>query len=299
MIPPMVSYLTFNRMGLTIRNLSALLKTAEDFELHIIDSNSKDDTWEFIQSLSDSRIKSKTKFEVNYGPIYGVNYNLARRKPDQYFITLDSDVCIYTQDWITRFMRVFEKFPEVGLLGVKREWPYPGYMPPTVQRERNGVTFLQLRDGKVGARLDFIPGHLQCLRPELIKVTGYWSEECHYGDGELSVRVNNYTPFKAGFVTDISIDMIQVISCDSCEGMNMCKLDRVSNTCFSIRNSRYKNVEFAHLFNWKYVEFFKELETGRRPVYCASIHDPESTRNTIYNSGWAQENFKYYADNAN
>lgn len=299
MTPPLVSYSTFNRMGLTVRSLQALLKTTDDFELHIIDNNSQDDTWEFIQSLSDSRIKSKTKFPVNAGPIYAVNHNLAKRRPDQYFIAFESDVCIYTPDWISRFMQVFQAFPEVGLLGVPRAAPYPPYMPPVIPREKDGVGYLQLKEGKVGAILDFIPGHCQCLRPELINTIGYWCEETGYGDAELSVRVNNYTPYKAGFITNIVIDMQQFLSCAECKGKALCKLDKSNTTCFDIRNKRYKNESFADTFRWKYIEYFNELQEGKRTVYCASIHDPESIRNHVYNMAWSQENFNFYVVNAN
>ena len=59
MVPPFISYITFNRLGLTVGNLSAILSGAEDFEMYIIDCNSKDDTWDYIMSLEDSRIKAK------------------------------------------------------------------------------------------------------------------------------------------------------------------------------------------------------------------------------------------------
>lgn len=299
MTPPLVSYSTFNRMGVTVRSLNALLRTTDDFELHIVDNNSKDDTWDFIQSLNDSRIKAKHRFPVNAGPIYAVNYNMAKRRPDQYFIVLESDVHLGTPDWITRFMQVFNTFPEVGMLGVPRAYPYPAYLPEVIPMERDGVSCLQLAGGNVGVVLDFVPGHCQCLRPELIRHIGYWCEECHYGDAELSIRVNHYTPYRAGFVTDINIDMLQYIPCEECVGKEWCKLDRVNDTCFSVRNARYKNESFAATFHWKYIEYFNELQQGKRTAYCASIHDPESIRNHVYNMGWAQENFNYYVVHAN
>lgn len=85
MIPPFLSYITFNRLGLTARSLKSILDTPEDFEMHIIDSNSKDDTWEYIQSLDDSRIKSKTRLDMNLGPVYALNLNLSKRRQEQYF----------------------------------------------------------------------------------------------------------------------------------------------------------------------------------------------------------------------
>ena len=299
MIPPLVSYSTFNRMGLTARSLQSILRTTDDFELHIIDNNSKDDTWDFIQSLNDPRIKTKTKFTVNAGPIYAVNYSLQKRLPDQYFIALESDVYLNTPDWVTRFMRVFQTFPDVGLLGVPRAHPYPAYLPNVIPVTSNGVNYLQLKDGKLGVTLDFIPGHCQCLRPELINMIGHWCEENAYGDAELSVRVCNYTPYKAGFTTDISIDMTQSIRCDQCECKHLCKLDKVSQTCFNIRNKYYKNESFAETFKWKHFEYFNELQQGKRTVYCASIHNPESIGTHVYNMLWAQENFDFYVTNAN
>src|SRR5690554_5665760 len=149
MIPPLISYTTFNRLGLTARNLKSVLDTPEDFEMHIIDSNSKDDTWEYIQSLKDKRIKSKTKFSVNAGPIYAVNYNLNKRRPKQYFIALESDVFLKTPDWISSFMKVFETCPEAGVLGVPRANTYPRYIPPVIKREKDGQEYLQLKEGRV------------------------------------------------------------------------------------------------------------------------------------------------------
>jgi glycosyltransferase involved in cell wall biosynthesis len=299
MSSPFVSFITFNRLGLSARNLQALLKTEDDFELHIIDSNSRDDSWAYIESLSDSRIKSRTRLPLNRGPIYAVNHNLAKRKPDQYFIALDSDVLLLTPDWITKFMRVFDTFPEVGMLGVPRTSPYKEFLPPVIPMEKNGIRYLQLRDGIVGASLDFVPGHCQCLRPELINILGYWSEENYFGDAELSVRINQYTPYRAGFITDISISMEQSIPCECCPAKEFCQLDRKETTCFSIRDTYHKNESFVEKNTWKYIEYFEELKQGERSVYCASVHDPASLQGHIYNAEWAEDNFNFYVINAN
>lgn len=296
---PFVSYITFNRMGLSARNLNALFRTTDDFELHLLDCNSRDGTWELLQSLKDPRIKSRTRLPFNRGPIYAVNYNLAKRAPDQYFIALDSDVQVLTPDWISRFMKVFQAFPEAGLLGVPKATPYPAYLPPVIPVNKDDIGYLQLKDGKVGAPLDFVPGHCECLRPELLNMIGYWSEESYFGDAEICIRINHYTPYKAGFVTDIAIGMEQSIPCRSCEATACCGLDRVTKTCFSIRDERYKNEAFVEKNGWKYTEYFKELENGKRTAYCASIHDPASVASHIYNEAWATDNFNFYVENAN
>lgn len=298
-IPPFINFVTFNRMGLTIKNLSNILDSDEDFELHIIDCNSKDNTWDYINSLNDSRIKSKTRFSLNLGPIYPLNYSLTKRKPGQYFITVDSDTFIKTKNWIARFMEVFDAFPEVGVLGVVRDNPYPRYMPPIIPRENGNINYLQLKNATVGVDLDFVPGQLQCLRPELIEKIGYWNEECGYGDAELSPRVVHYTPYTVGYVTTVEIDMTQYIGCNLCMGKDICKLGRSVNTCFSISKSANYNESFVRKHGWKYREIFKELEEGKRTAYSASVHDPESIKKCVYNQIWAFENFDYYIKNSN
>ncbi len=298
-LPPLINFVTFNRMGVTIKNLKRILETDEDFEMHLIDCNSKDNTWDFLQSLEDPRIKSKTRFTINLGPIYAVNFNLAKIKPNQYFITIDSDVYIKTDRWISKFMEVFNAFPDVGMLGVMRDKPYPRYMPPIIPRINEDVSFLQLKNAIVGEDMDFVPGHLQCLRPELIQTIGYWSEENGYGDAELSPRIVHYTPFSVGFLTSVEIDMAQTIPCDECQGRAICTLNKSINPCYALSKSSNKNESFAKRFRWKYLDTFKEMQEGKRTAYCASVHDPVSMNNHLYNNVWAAENFDHYIQNSN
>lgn len=297
--PPFINYVTFNRLGLTIRNLSRMLESDEDFELHIIDCNSKDNSWDYIMSLSDDRIKSKTRFKKNLGPIYALNYALSKRKPDQYFINVDSDVYIKTDGWLSCFMDVFREFPEVGVLGTMRDNPYPRFMPPVIPRVKSNASYLELKNAAIDEIMDFVPGQLQALRPELINEIGYWSEENGYGDAELSPRVVHYTNFTAGFLTTVEIDMTQYLACDKCRGKDVCKLSRSVNTCFSLSKMLNKNESFVKKYKWKYIETFKELEEGRRTAYCASIHDPKSMKNHVYNKEWAIQNFNHYLKYSN
>jgi len=297
--PPFISFATFNRLGLTVRNLNRILESEEDFEMHIIDCNSKDNTWDYIQSLKDPRIKSKTRFKYNLGPIFVLNYNLLKRKPNQYFFTIDSDVYIKSKNWIKKYLEVFEAFPEVGLLGVMRDHPYPRYMPPIIPRVKGDLTYLELKNAKVDGIMDFVPGHLQALRPELFKEIGYWCEENGYGDAEISPRIIHYTSFKAGFLTNVEIDMTQTIGCNKCEARKFCRLPRSVNTCYSLSRKSNVNESFAKRSKWKYLETFKELEEGKRTAYCASILDPESRRGHLYHKEWALENFEYYLKKSN
>lgn len=297
--PPFISFATFNRLGITVRNLNRILDSEEDFEMHIIDCNSKDNTWDYIKSLKDPRIKSKTRFKFNRGPIYVLNYNLIKRKPNQYFFTIDSDVYIKTKNWLKKYLEVFEAFPEVGLLGIMRDSPYPRFMPPIIPRVKGDLAYLELKNAQVDGIMDFVPGHLQALRPELIKEIGYWSEENGYGDAEISPRITHYSSFKAGFLTNVEIDMTQTIGCNKCEAREFCKLPRSVNTCYTLSRKSNVNESFANKAKWKYLATFKELQEGKRTAYCASILDPESRNGHLYHETWALENFEYYLKKSN
>lgn len=299
MSSPFISYITFNRIGLTVKNLASILKSTDDFEMHIIDNCSTDGTWDYIQSLNDRRIITKTQIGINAGQIYALNTNLIKRKPDQYFITVDNDVYIETKDWISRFMRVFKAFPEVGLLGVKRGDPYPEFYPPVTKKEKDGISYLQLMHASPDAERDFVPGCCQCLRPELIKELGYWSEENCAGEEELSLRVNNYSSFTAGFVTDINIKMPQDLECSKCQYNSQCKLNKSSQTCFTMHHNRYRNELFKQNNRWKFEETVNDMRSGKRPIYCASSLDGASMENHIFQLDWALENFRFYIDYAN
>ncbi len=298
MTPPLLSYITFNRLGLTIKNLASILESTDDFEMHIIDNNSTDGTWEYLQTLDDSRISSILRIPINNGQIYANNLNLLKRRPDQYFITVDNDVFFETKDWISRFIKIFEVFPKVGLLGLPKGSPYPEYMPPVKVNSKDDVFYLELIDTSPNIEQNYIPGCCQCLRPELIDEIGFWCEESCFGDRELSARVTNFTPFKVGFVPDISIKMDQSISCNECLYKDQCKINSFTETCFTKYNIKYKNEEFFKKFKWKYDEVLKDMKSGARDAYCASCLN-ELNPGRILNVEWALENFKYFIDSAN
>ena len=62
---PLISFVSFNRMGSTVKSLLSLLETREDFDLYITDNDSRDKTWEWMNSLIDPRIKKIRKSEKN------------------------------------------------------------------------------------------------------------------------------------------------------------------------------------------------------------------------------------------
>ncbi len=120
-----------------------------------------------------------------------------------------------------------------------------------------------------------------------------------FGDAEISPRVVHYTDFKVGFLTSVEIDMTQKITCEECKGREFCKLSRSVNDCFSFSRRYNKNESFVVKNMWKFIQTFQELKEGKRTAYCASIHDPESVKNHVYNTEWAYDNFNHYIINSN
>lgn len=291
MIPPLVSFITWNRMGLTVRNLTALLATEDDFELHIVDNNSKDHTWEYLSDLRDGRIVSKIRFGANLGQIYALNYNLSKRKKDQFFITVDNDVNIHTRNWISKFMEAFGAFPEVGLLGAVSRECFSLFKLPLLEKRKGNIRYLQLQKG-------FVEGCCQCLSPEVINCIGYWNEETCLGDMEICHRIASYTPYKLGFLPSVEIDQLQSISCGECPGKPWCGLDREHN-CFSLHNDLYSNHKFYRTYEWKYKKYKKEMKKGIKTAFCASVSDEASIVEHSYDRHSAEENFRFYIENGN
>ena len=52
-------------------------------------------------------------------------------------------------------------------------------------------------------------------------------------------------------------------------------------------------------FKWKFDETVIDMESGTRPVYCASANDGNSTSNNLFNMEWSMDNFDFYIKNAN
>ncbi len=293
---PFVSYITFNRLGLTVNSMSSILNSTDDFDLHIVDNHSTDGTWEYIQSLNDSRIKSKTQLQVNAGQIYALNFNLVKRQPDQYFIAVDNDVVIKTPDWISRFQNTFSSFPHLGLLGVVG--PSPETLPPVTKVFKfNELLYLELNKTNDNFVQDYSPKGILALRPELISILGYWSEENYFGNSELLFRVNRFTSYKAGLLDNIVISMPQEVSCAQCPYQAGCQLNRPTETCFSIFQKFDVRDLFEARYRWKLDETVKDMLSGARPVYCASLLDVRSISNNTINMDWALENIKFFVEN--
>lgn len=287
---PIVSYVTFNRAGLVARNLKALLETDSDFELYIVDNGSRDGTWEYVQTLQDTRIKEKKRFEANKGVIYAINYVLSHRKADQYFIHLDSDVCMHTKDFVEHFMKAFQAFPEVGLMGASAQASVNGDETYHKLTTKDGISIYKLPE---------VSGCCLCFRPEVFNILGYFCEETCGADLEISKRVSKYAGYEVGSLPSVKLDQLQGVGCEQCLIRDKCQLGK-GKTCYDMWKERYKHLEFYHqMIAPKNKKFFQEVDEGVRSAYCASIHDEESMKNHYYDKASAEENFNFFITRAN
>lgn len=287
---PLVSFICWNRLGLTARNLEALLKTSDEFELYIVDSNSEDDTWEFINNVKDSRIKEVKRLDLNRGAAYAANYVMAKRKKNQFAIYVDSDSYIITKTWITDFMEVMNVYPEMGALCTVSPQVFPCFSPTATRLKRNSVEVYKSL---------FLAGNCACIRPDVMDRIGYFNEETGRCDNDYALRILKFTNYQIGFVPKILIDQTQYISCQECSVSNICKVKNRGTTCFKIRDNKYQNVKFGDLTVDKVTKFYDEIYSGKRSFYCSSVHDKESIKQYYYDKNMAEDTFRYYIDNAN
>lgn len=297
MIPPLISFVCYNRLGLTSQNLKALLATTDDFELYIVDNGSTDGTWDYLQSVNDPRIKEKKRFDVNRWLIYGINYVISHRKPGQYFICMDNDVYMHTPDFATKFITLLEAFPDLGMVGaIYNNWLEEGL------RKKAIISYKEFKkdDLSYTSIYPVVNGCCLCFKPEVLDTVGYFCEETFGADGEMCNRINIKTKWHIGIVPYdyIKITQPQALYCRDCLCKDSCNMSVPIGTlpgCLSLYSAnRDKFVEFNKIRIKKLDAYYADLVNNRRTVYCASVHDPESLKNYYYNKEWAEENFDYF-----
>lgn len=275
---PVVGYVTWNRMGMTVQNLDLLLKTTDDFELYIVDNCSTDDTWDYLQTVKDPRIKEIKKFDKNYGLIYALNYTISKRKENQPFINVDQDVSIHTPNWIENCENTLKEFPEIGVLGNVR---------PTYFEERS-VKYKELvRNNVKFWRTGHLMGCCMYFPSKTLDQLGYFSEELYLADIELNARMSILGAW-VGYCP-ANLIMYSHADCSVCNHKNSCT-DPKDLSCFEDYKKGYKHHEFYNKSAKKLREFKRNLT--KNTLFCGSIHDSSSQQK--YNLEEAIKNFEFY-----
>jgi hypothetical protein len=282
----LISFLCWNRLGLTSRNLEALLKTDEDFDLYIVDNNSQDDTFEYLKNLSDPRIKKIVTFSQNYGAIYATNFVLSKRKKNQNFMNIDNDVCINSKSFIKNNIDTIKEFPELGVLGNVRSTYFDEY--PAIKKQKIE------RNNKTVYKTDYIMGSNMFFPYKIMDKLGYFNES-GFGDTDISHRLRILNKWM-GFTFENNLDSKQTIPCDSCLAKNLCR-DPENKICFNIYKKNYKHKENNLCSILEEVSKNISYENGN--VYCGSTHDLKSQTKGFYSKEDSEKVFNYFKNNSN
>jgi GT2 family glycosyltransferase len=129
----MASYVTEtnNRLDYAVKTMYGLLETV-DFNKHqlfISDNGSCKEMLniyrEFEQDFRLTFVKHPENLTIHYnktnlGTAEAVNLGIKEMKPNQFVIKLDSDITIGRSGWVEEMEECFERYPDLGILGLKR-----------------------------------------------------------------------------------------------------------------------------------------------------------------------------------
>jgi hypothetical protein len=289
---PLILYLTWNRLGLTFKSLNQLLKSKHDFELVIIDNNSKDDTNKFLKSLKDPRILKIKFFEDNYGGTHAFNWGIYNYlKKNQNLVTIENDVFINDLNWIFKIEKLFENFENLGLVSLMNTY--------SLEMNKNMLKSAQIKNNLCYIEAEFLYGNILYFKRDLIQKIGYFNEEICLGDCELGYRVNK-TGYKKGFpplnYLDYKVLDKEIFMCENCVSSNICSrknkyLNDGTPSCWI----KYKSNVHKKIFDKLQSDLIDFIQKNNNP-FCASIHDPESQNKVNYNKYKAIQNFEFFSE---
>lgn len=298
MRPPLITYVTFNRMGAVVRGLQSILRVQEDFELYIIDNNSKDLTWDYLNTLTDSRIKCKKQMEKNYGIINAINWALTHRHIDQDFINIESDVYNCSDQFVAPFREVSMAF-KAGMvhacISYYHEVQYEKMLEAQTQNQKLG-----LFPGHVLGAFFYIPA-------SVMKQIGYYCEASYLADTDLNARIaslgfqRGYTPHVQCAIIHSPIRVgISGYNCKECHlYQDVCKGDK--QTCNKYypgalglaKGDQGLHVQFSKFNTEKRKSIVSDRVEGRQPIWCGTYH---SDTLELWEKNMRDQNVSFFAN---
>lgn len=223
----MASYVTEtnNRLDYAKETLNSLIATVDfnKHELFISDNGSCDEMVEFYKEFSivfgcifpDENLTISYNGK-NLGTAEAVNLGIHTRKPNQYVIKIDSDIVVKQQGWVEEMEECFERYPNLGILGLKRT---EVTQHPKHENEayRTTLEFLPHERGESWVVLEIcedIIGSCTMFSPQLLDRVGYMYQPERYGWDDVLFCVRS---LKAGFVNAF-LPHIPIVHLDDGEG---------------------------------------------------------------------------------
>jgi glycosyltransferase involved in cell wall biosynthesis len=210
--PPLISFLTYNRLGSTTVSLASLLKSHDDFDLYIVDNGSKDATWEYINDTKDPRIRHIQKFKTQIGCAHALNFMLSHRKDDQGWINFENDFRLHDKNFVNNFYEYHKLFPEMGAFSAT---VYPAQCETIDQLIKKTPERYIERDSK-RVYFDTVMGFCTYMPHETMNRIGYYDEIRCLLDIELQTRFK-LLKILTGYTLDIHVSHLpQGGHCPTC-----------------------------------------------------------------------------------
>ncbi len=200
----------YNNFELTLKCINSIKKHCRDdnYEIIIVDDCSTDETKEFFESQDEVRyIRNKENRGFSYTCNRGAE--VARGK---YLLFLNNDTLLI-DDILTKFLKTFEKHPEVGIIGAKLLYPdntiqHAGVI---VYPDKKLDHFLRYFPADYPAankirELDIVTGACFCVKKDLFFKLGKFNEKFFNGfeDVDFCIRVRE-NGFKVLYNPEITL----------------------------------------------------------------------------------------------
>lgn len=251
-----------NRTGLTWDTLQSLHETV-DFQKHrlfIIDNGSCEPTKLVLEQFKRLFLGAKyppehlniITLEENIGTARAVNKGWAHRKPGEHAIKMDNDVVIYSKNWVEELEYCVEKWPKLGIVGLKRKdcWENPNHEHAHL---RSRLVFLPQQPGERWVPVEIVNhvmGTCQIYNSALLDKIGYLYQPRLYGfDDSLAAQRSHFAGFLNAFLPHIEIDHIDP--------------PNVVDAPYTKWKQQHSSEDMA-----AYQQIVKEYKSGERSIYC-------------------------------
>ena len=200
-----------NRTWMTKATLDSLRATV-DWDRHrlfVVDNGSCEATRDLYKTCTDWPV-SFILLGQNYGTAQAVNRGWQHRRPGEHAVKMDNDVVIHQPGWCDWMEDVFERDPEIGIVGLKRkdlaESPFAeGGMRSSIRMLAHdlGQRWLVVED------VDHVIGTCEGFSSALLDKIGYLTQPALYGfDDSLAGVRANVAGFKSVFLHGFEIDHV-------------------------------------------------------------------------------------------
>jgi GT2 family glycosyltransferase len=238
----MASYATEtnNRLDYAKDTLLGLLNTV-DFDRHelfISDNGSCKEMLDYYDAFKVcfNKLFRKENLTISYngknlGTAEAVNLGIRTRKTNQYVIKIDSDVRIGRIGWVDEMEECFERYPNLGILGLKRTEliQHPEHENPAY---RTQLKFLPHERGESWVVIEIckdIIGTCTMFSPRLLDKVGYMFQISTYAWDDVLMSLRSEL---AGF-ENAFLPTIPIVHLDNGEGEHVKEKQREAGRTIS------------------------------------------------------------------